>query len=48
MFDEGIERFKGRDRKIVDDFGYSGFGFDGKKGSILGCKDGKEVGIEIF
>nr|WP_263314968.1 aminotransferase class I/II-fold pyridoxal phosphate-dependent enzyme [Mammaliicoccus sp. Marseille-Q6498] len=48
FFDDTIDRFKGTETKIVHDFAYSAFGFDGKNPSILESKGAKDTAIEIY
>lgn len=48
FFDKTIETFKNSKTKIVHDFAYSAFGFDGKNPSILQSKGAKDVAVEIY
>ncbi|TDM27608.1 aminotransferase class I/II-fold pyridoxal phosphate-dependent enzyme [Macrococcoides caseolyticum] len=48
FFDDTIMRFKDTETKIVHDFAYAAFGFNGKNPSILASPHGKEVAVEIY
>src|SRR5699024_2094804 len=48
VFDEAIAQFKNTKTKIVHDFAYSAFGFDGKNPSILQSEGAKDLAVEIF
>lgn len=48
VFDEAIAQFQGTNTRIVHDFAYSAFGFDGKNPSILQSEGAKDIAIEIF
>ncbi|RAI80873.1 N-succinyldiaminopimelate aminotransferase [Macrococcoides caseolyticum subsp. hominis] len=48
FFDNTIMRFKDTETKIVHDFAYAAFGFNGKNPSILASPHAKEVAVEIY
>ncbi len=48
FFDETINRFKDTDIKIVHDFAYAGFGFEGKHPSILESDPDLSTAMEIY
>ncbi|RIM19790.1 aminotransferase class I/II-fold pyridoxal phosphate-dependent enzyme, partial [Staphylococcus cohnii] len=48
VFDEAVAKFKNTKTKIVHDFAYSAFGFDGKNPSMLQSEGAKDLGVEIF
>lgn len=48
FFDDTIKRFKGTNIKIVHDFAYASFGFEGKHPSILESDPDLSTAIEIY
>mgnify|MGYP002713898212 FL=1 len=48
VFKEAVTQFQNTKTKIVHDFAYSAFGFDGKNPSILQVDGAKELAVEIY
>ncbi|WP_411844178.1 aminotransferase class I/II-fold pyridoxal phosphate-dependent enzyme [Salinicoccus sp. HZC-1] len=48
FFDDTVERFKNTKTRIVHDFAYAAFSFDGRHPSILSSDSGLECSMEIY